>query len=698
MIDPPRRDPSPGALRLIRLILHALVVVVPLGYSNLSWLPWSDGSLTFDEYDTLKVFLLYSLVIAAAAIWAFSFIRHGTRLRRTRADWLMIALLVWAVIATALSEQPATSFLGKYRRYDGLTTFAAYALVYFLSVQSFLTPDHRRKLARTICLGAGVVAAYGVTQYLGFDPTPRSSVPFESRQAFSTMGNPNLLAGYLIFPLALGVALALSESLTSRRAVYWSLVLVVAAAWITSFTRGAWIGGLVALAFVVIAFVRGRLRPTWVDAGFAVAGAALGAAIVAHSSSSQNPITNLMTRALSTFQFREGSALQRYEIWRGALASVRANPVFGHGPDTFRLVFKRFGPREYVADAGWGNIADNAHNYALQIASGLGIPGTLLLYGFLFYSLWLSARSAFSRLRPPQALVLAGFWAAVVGYVIHLVFGISVVGSSVLLWMSLGVLLGPSSRTRDLCPSPWGRPAAIAVIVAALLGIAGSAMIPVADHYFLMANLSPSIEQRLAGARRAVRLNPFVDAYRSELGNIHMDLANSWLLQANADMRAGRDPDTSVRAAEVAAKQAMADYENAIAFVPLESENYLNLAIAANQAGQIDPGYYSRALEAVARGLQVDPYNPGMRVEAAWALFQRGQTVEAISLCEEAASLDPRFARPRALLGELYAAVGRTADALAAYKAALALDPRDAAVRQAIEALEAIKTDTARGE
>ncbi len=71
--------------------------------------------------------------------------------------------------------------------------------------------------------------------------------------------------------------------------------------------------------------------------------------------------------------------------------------MLGWGADTFRLVFPKFKPLEYVRDAGGNSVADNAHNYPLQLASGVGIPGMLLLYGVFVWAGVRSFRTVFGR-------------------------------------------------------------------------------------------------------------------------------------------------------------------------------------------------------------------------------------------------------------------------------------------------------------
>ena len=57
----------------------------------------------------------------------------------------------------------------------------------------------------------------------------------------------------------------------------------------------------------------------------------------------------------------------------GFYAVHKARPFFGFGADTFRLVFPAYKPVEYVAAAGYLSVADNVHDYPLQLAAGITI-------------------------------------------------------------------------------------------------------------------------------------------------------------------------------------------------------------------------------------------------------------------------------------------------------------------------------------
>ncbi len=119
-------------------------------------------------------------------------------------------------------------------------------------------------------------------------------------------------------------------------------------------------------------------------------------------------------------------------------------------------MFPKYKPIEYVSDAGYLSVADNVHNYPLQVTSALGIPGFLLLYGTFAAAAWFSAPLVFAKHEGTDRFVLASFWAAAAGYLAHLMFGLSVTGSSFLLWVAMAVVLSPIARTVESRGSALG--------------------------------------------------------------------------------------------------------------------------------------------------------------------------------------------------------------------------------------------------
>ncbi len=182
----------------------AMVFTVPLAMSNWTWLPGVDVPLSFDQFDIIKVFLQRAFALVAFAAWSWHILVEGGRIRRTKVDYVILALLAWIALTTVTSIHPPTAVFGKYRRFEGLLSFINYAAIFWLVTQFVDRASRVRTLAKTLFWSAVIVAFYGILQYLGLDPVPWGAAALRGepllldlRQPRSSRRVPRLLAGDL---------------------------------------------------------------------------------------------------------------------------------------------------------------------------------------------------------------------------------------------------------------------------------------------------------------------------------------------------------------------------------------------------------------------------------------------------------------------------------------------------------------------
>jgi putative inorganic carbon (HCO3(-)) transporter len=681
-----------AARRVAWWSLLGMVFLVPVAMSNLTFLGFSLP-FTYDQFDIVKVFLQRVLGLIALGAWAWDLLRRGGKVRRTPIDWVILALLVWVAITTVTSIDWPTALFGKPRRYEGLLSFANYALIYFLVLQFADRAARVRALARSLFFSSVIVAGYGVLQFVGWDPVLWGTLPFEAQRAFSTYGNPDLLGGFLIFSVTVALGLALAEENLVWRLAYWTGFGLNGLALIVAFTRGAWIGGAVGLVVLSIVAWRHRARMRrldWIPAGVS---AALGVGVIWRSLSSPNDVMNFGKRLASIFQLSGGSGQTRTEIWQAAFTAIKERPLLGWGADTFRLVFPKFKPVEYVRDAGGTSVADNAHNYPLQLATGVGIPGLLMMYGIFVWAGVRSFGTVFRRTDDPTRIVLGAFWAAAAGYLVQLLFGLSVTGTTFLLWAALGVVLAPTARIVDVKAPKWGTAAAVVILALAALAIGYQFLPMAADKSYLDSRSSTDGLARTAAAQRALRLNPYNATYRQEVGLAHIAEVRGYLEAGLKAYQAGQDTSQYEAAVKSSFASAEAALNDAIAFQPDEYDTYVSLAQLYNIAGQsLGKGYYEDAIAVARRALEVEPYGTAIRVQMAQALLGTGKTAEAIKVLEYCVSIDPNGGEAALLLAKAYHKQGRDAEALAVLKAVDARLPGQPGIAEAIAALEAGST------
>ena len=271
-------------------------------------------------------------------------------------------------------------------------------------------------------------------------------------------------------------------------------------------------------------------------------------------------------------------------------------------------------------------------------------------------------------------------------------FGLSVTGNTFLLWAALGVVLSPGASVVEFKAPSWGIFAAMLGMVLAGLGIGYQIVYLQADHYYLVTMIASQDEARIQAAEDAVRLNPFNDMYRAEVGVAHRDRMISYINAAQQAQAAGQDATQLMKEAQAAYENSVASLRDTINFVSWEYDNYVFLASVHNIGGQaLNPAYYDDAVAVGERGVQVEPFGPAIRIELARALNGRGDNVKAIEQAKIAAEMDPNFADAWQFLASLYEAEGETAKAIEAYKRL----PGNATAEEAIKRLEASATPSA---
>src|SRR5262249_32900652 len=152
-----------------------------------------------------------------------------------------------AVVSSAASVSPTTSWRGALESYAGLKTVLGY-LALFLSTRALCpTPRAGRHLLAAAVVAAAVAAAYALVQFAGHDPVAWAGVSVYAGRVrpSATLGHPNFLAAYLVMALPLSAAYAERAARGQRWFCCAALAFVcvlAAAAVVVALSRAAWLG------------------------------------------------------------------------------------------------------------------------------------------------------------------------------------------------------------------------------------------------------------------------------------------------------------------------------------------------------------------------------------------------------------------------------------------------------------------------
>ena len=310
-------------------------------------------------------------------------------------DRWILGILAIALLATGFSPVPLAAA-------KGLVKLVSYLGVYALMRQVLtLAPVWWDRIVAALLAGNLVTCVIGIRQLYGdsgelarwADP---NSVADGTVRIYSTLENPNLLAGYLlpVLPLAL-VALLRWPGRARKLFALTALVLGISALVLT-YSRGAWMG-LVAEAAVILLLLAVRATRAWpllwrrlLPLLLLLGGAALLVILVTQ-------VEPLRVRVMSLVAGRQDSSNNfRINVWLAALDMVQARPWLGIGPgnDAFNQIYPLFQQPKFNALS--------AYSIPLELAVEAGIPGLLAGIGLLLASL----RSATSLWRSDSCFSL----------------------------------------------------------------------------------------------------------------------------------------------------------------------------------------------------------------------------------------------------------------------------------------------------
>jgi len=297
---------------------------------------------------------------------------------------------------------------------DGMVKLTIYMLA-FVSLNRLMRLGWRSLLVGTYLVTALVVCAYAVQQWKLGAPelatwTDSNSETAGITRVYSFLGNPNLLAGYLMPVLPLGVIASIHWRSWGMK-ILSATVAILGAFCITQTQSRGGLMGLAAESFVLVLLLVywwGKRLPIWtlpVTFGGTAGVIALGTILV----------PTLRKRVASIFGTEDSSNAFRVNVWQAVLNMIKAKPILGIGPGNkaFNLVYPIYQRSGYSALG--------TYSVPLEITVETGIIGAIC-YGWLVFTIFRQGWIALNRLRSDRDA--SGLWiiaaiATIVGMIVH---------------------------------------------------------------------------------------------------------------------------------------------------------------------------------------------------------------------------------------------------------------------------------------
>ena len=378
---------------------------------------WRQGSIVMQWGDTIAAGLL-SMVYALAPFVSTTLI--GLLLTACVGFWLLLTLsdeaaprtpsvtpihllvlLYWAVaaVATALSPVKKVAF-------NDLTTLTLYLLLFALCARVLRSPRFRSWMIVLYLHVSLIVSIYGMRQWFFHAPPLATWVDQESAfskttRVYSYLGNPNLLAGYLLPAVIFSLVAVFVWQGWIKKALALTMFVVNTACLILTFSRGGWIGLVVAFLTVMALLIYWwsiEMPPFWRTWSLPIIlGGLIGVLLLAVIF-----VEPVRLRVVSIFADRKDSSNNfRRNVWDAVFEMIRDRPIIGIGPGhgSFNKIYPLYQRPRYTALS--------AYSILLEVTVETGFVG---LAAFLWLVI-VTFNTAFLQMQRLRKLRSAdGFW------------------------------------------------------------------------------------------------------------------------------------------------------------------------------------------------------------------------------------------------------------------------------------------------
>lgn len=659
---------------LIEIIFLVVVFLVPIIFDRRLGIVFSGT----------KIAWLRAFVITAMGFWAGKIIvTKQHRFIRTVLDWPVLTFLLTTTVATLTSVHVYTSFTGFYGRFEGLSTWYIYGLLFFITTNYIHSFEQLKRIIIGVAQAGTLMAVYSIIQRHELDPYAWGGV-ITWQRVIGTIGQPNFIAAYILMAFFLTLILFMEEkkpqgefdwsvqlvplgyfffsqiafvfmifSLDARDIFPWYLgfALVAAGAILFAYcyeklhplildlllgaclvliyicllytqSRGGYMGFFTGAVLFVLIAGRRWIFNKWKEIGI------LGLVIVAISAFTMlRPEFSPFERFTAEVSAKEeslelkGAAGSRGETWKSAFRIIADNPIFGIGPEVLKMVFPRYETELFRFKETFHVKQDRCHNETFDVPVTKGLL-SLFLYLWIIISFLKTGVDKLKTSSDSEKLMMAGLLAAILAYLVQNQFSFGVVAITSLFWIMWGmvmVLAGEKGMTEK----------------------EGRAKISLEDV--------PWVPVSLALLACAVL---FYFSFFSFWADISFKSGKTQLEMKNLP-------------------QAAEEFGSALKFLPLEGTTVSHLAIV-----YLNTGNTAEAMKYLNYGTLVDPLNADnfhMLSRLYLALYDRGMKdafEKSRMNVEIALKIDPYYAEAYETRGALFERQGKLAEAAQMYEKA----------------------------
>lgn len=650
---------------------------------------------TSEVFEFNKMVLVYIFTTSIIAAWVIHCVIEGKFIfRRTILDIPILIFLGSQFVSTILSIDPLTSWLGYYSRFNGgLVSIICYSLLYWAFVSNFDRKNGLKLINFSIIPSAILVSLYGIAEHFGIDKN--IWVQDVQSRVFSTLGQPNWLAAWLVALLPLTWALALESEIKNKK--FWFYLATSILFYLTIlFTKSR--SGLLGFGITLVIFWptyfwinRRKYKKLLSPAGL------IGASILIISLLSGTEFTPGIKTLISNSNTKPaiqatGPALEvggtesgtiRKIVWKGAVQVWLHYSIFGTGVETFAYSYYRYRPAEHNLVSEWDFIYNKAHNEFLNVAANTGTVGLISYLLLIIFSAYVFIKKTKD---PEGGKISLALLAGYISLSATNFFGFSVVPTQLEFFLFPAIALSLTNNQEIVDNKQLKKISNAQIVPMLLIGVSALTIIFAAGKYWVADTFYTKGKAYNGMQKPDLAVKSLTGAIKSEPGQAlyHNELATAYTSYA-LYFNQQKDQQKSKQFTDLA----ISESDKAIALSPANVNLKRSRFGVFIMLATIDPNYLINARDVLTDAITYAPTDAKLYYNLGLTYARTGQADTAITTLQKTVGLKANYADARLALAYLLIDNKNYPEAKTQLEYVLKnIDPTNSLAKQALESIK----------
>lgn len=453
-----------------------------------------DTGKKADVFSYYKYILLIIATVTLSLIFIYKIAILKYPIPETKINIFMALLVFCITLSAVFAPYKTLALYGMYNRHEGTITYLCYLVLFFIVSNVNYTEKMLKwslySLYPFVIINTllGVINFYGYNllklnwvKNLLYSNLPEGAKITENSRLIATIDHGNYVSGVSAVLIALFLTWALLDKNKIRSIVNLSMSLLSFAMLLSSLSTSGFLTLILILPIVFLLIFKSLYKRKFVVTFSTFLAGAVSIYVLMASynpkvwdetfgffvksnpfAEAQTMISELQKSLASSHVYAETGSNQenkeyqlpklpesgigpgsgRLYIWKKTFQLILQRPLFGYGLDTLAYFFPQDDPEKQANIETYKVIVDKPHNMYIGIAYGAGVIALFAFVAFIF-NIALSAikRLITIKLVDDQQAIFASVALACCAYLIQALFNDSIIGTAVIFWILLGLLV-----------------------------------------------------------------------------------------------------------------------------------------------------------------------------------------------------------------------------------------------------------------